>query len=163
MQVSLRTGGGPVVPVLGLLLKVPKNSPFLCLQNAGGRGQIVGVRGLPLPRLQKAGSEGILPGSGAGCRGSCHPTCRVRLGEQARLRSLWAPFAVGRLPPVRVHSGGPLALLEELVQPVCFRSRSLCRGGGGGCSPGRATCSSRSAVYQKCQPIKGDRKAVARS
>lgn len=27
----------------------------------------------------------------------------------------------------------------------------------------RATCSSRSAVYQKCQPIKGDRKAVARS
>lgn len=86
MQVPLRTGGRPVVPVTALLLKVPRTPPPHVYRRLE-EGQIAGVRGgvqgfLP-PHLPG------LPWKGAGV----------------------APFAVGsiccgRLPPVRVHSGG---------------------------------------------------------
>lgn len=99
------------------------------------KGRLLGFGGLPSPRLQKAGGRAYCqgPGRGAGVLATPPAGSALEGGRRGSVRcglhSLWAP------PSGEGALGWPLALLGELVQPVCFR-RSLCRGGGGGCSPG---------------------------
>ena len=97
-------------------------------------GQIVGVHG---------GVQG----------GSHHPTCRVRLGRGRR-----GSVGCGRLPPVWVASG-----LARRTGPTCLLPQVSLQGLGVGVFTCQATCSSSSAVYQKCQPIKGNKKAITGS
>ena len=91
-------------------------------------GQIVGVQGIPLPMYTECWRKGRLLGSMAGCRG----VLATPPAESALEGAGAAPLAVG----VSLRSGWPLALLGELVQPVCFH-RFLCRGWGWGCLPVR--------------------------
>ena len=110
-------------------------------------GQIVGVQGtplpmntecwrkgrfwgfgIPLPTFTECWRKGRLLGSMAGCRG----VLATPPAESALEGAGAAPLAVG----VSLRSGWPLALLGELVQPVCFH-RFLCRGWGWGCLPVR--------------------------
>ena len=92
----------------------------------------------PSPCLQTAGGKADCWGSGVGCRGS-------RTLEGGRRGSHW----------LRAPGSG------ELVQPVSLQV-SL-QGWGWGVFTCQATCSSSSAVYQKCQPIKGNKKVITGS
>lgn len=78
-----------MVPVTALLLKVLKNSPSYVYRMLE-EGQIVGVRGLPPPRLQKAGGRHIARVRG-GVQGFLPPHL---LGPPWKGAGA-APFAVG--------------------------------------------------------------------
>ena len=128
----------------GQIVGVQGTPPSPRIQNAGGRADCWGS-GFPSPRLQNAGrradcwgsedssphvyrmlEEGQIVGVQGGVQGFSPPHLPSPPWKGAGA----APLAVG----VSLRSGWPLALLGELVQPVCFH-RFLCRGWGWGCLP----------------------------
>ena len=123
------------------------------LQNAGGRADCWGSGDSPLPTYTECWRKGRLLGSRAGCRGSHHPTCRVRLGRgQARLRWQWAsPSGLGGLWPCSENWSN------------LFASTGFFAGVGGGGVYLSGHLQQQFAVYQKCQPIKGNKKAITGS
>ena len=130
-----------------------KNSLSPHLQNAGGRADCWGSGDSP-PHVYRMLEEGQIVGVHGGVQGgSRHPTCRVRLGRGRR-----GSVGCGRLPPVWVASG-----LARRTGPTCLLPQVSLQGLGVGVFTCQATCSSSSAVYQKCQPIKGNKKAITGS